>query len=229
MPKPRAAGQERQAVKIGRTCKVCEHPERERIELACASGQWDRKIAAEFGLRRDSVRRHWQNHVFPARKAELVGGPGMIARLAERAAEEDRSLLDYLGIIRSELMHLFMQARDDGRVFEASHIAKTLLGCLESIGHVNGQLRAAGISITNINGSVSSSVNTGPTLILNDPQIIKMQAAIIRSLAPFPEAREAVIAALRDLDSQSPRAGLNGSHAPPLAVSGPPVIGAVNA
>jgi hypothetical protein len=41
-------------------------------------------------------------------------------------------------------------------------------------------------------------------VVLNDPQIIKMQSAIIRSLAPFPEARGAVIAALRDLEAQNP-------------------------
>jgi hypothetical protein len=200
MPKPRAAGQEQQAVKIGRACKVCEHLECARIELACASGKSERKVAAEFGLRRDSVRRHWQNHVSGARKAELIGGPVVIAKLAERAAEEDRSLLDYLSILRSELLHLFLAAKDRGLTFDAASIAQRLLNVLEAIGRLNGQLRQAGITV-----NVANSVNSWPTVVLNDPQIIKMQSAIIRALSPFPEARAAVVAALRDLDAQTPR------------------------
>jgi hypothetical protein len=225
MPKPKATGQERQAVRIGRTCRVCEHKDCARIELACASGRSDRKIAAEFGLRRDSVRGHWQNHVSPARKAELVGGPVVIAELARRAAEEDRSLIDFLSILRLELMHLFLRTKEHGSPYDASSVAGRLLSTLEAIGRLNGQLRA-GITINNVN-----AVSSGPTVVLNDPAIIRMQAAIIRALGPHPEARAAVVAALRDLEGGTPSpAGLNGCHSPPLAVSGPPLIeAAVNA
>jgi phage terminase large subunit-like protein len=52
MPKPRAAGQERQAVKIGRPCSICRHVERRRIELACASGRSYNDVAAEFSTSR---------------------------------------------------------------------------------------------------------------------------------------------------------------------------------
>jgi hypothetical protein len=62
-----------------------------RIELELASGRSNRKVAAEFGVARDSVRRHWLGHVTSVRKAELIGGPVAVARLAKRAAEEDRS------------------------------------------------------------------------------------------------------------------------------------------
>jgi hypothetical protein len=142
--KPKAGGQERQAVKIGRTCKVCEHKERPRIELACASGQSDRKIAVEFGLRRDSVRRHWQNHVTPTRKAELVAGPVELAKLAKMAAEQDASLLDYLAILRTNLFWLFEDARKRGLVLDCASIADKLLKVLKVIGELSGQLRQPG-------------------------------------------------------------------------------------
>jgi hypothetical protein len=39
---------------------------------------------------------------------------------------------------------------------------------------------------------VAGSVS-GPTIVLNDPQVIKLQSTIIHALAPFPEARAVVI------------------------------------
>jgi hypothetical protein len=208
----------------GRPCHICRHPERGRIEHACGGTRSHYEIAREFGVTRFSVDRHWANHVSPSQKAQLLSGAATIAELAERAAKEDRSLVDYLSILRSELLRLFLRARDDGKVFEASHIAQRLLSTLESLGKLTGQLRSAGISITNINGAVSNSVSSGPTLIMNDPQIVKMQATIIRALAPHPEARRDVIAALRDLDAQPVSKGLNGGHEPSLAISANPSL-----
>src|SRR5438105_11467854 len=116
----------------------------------------------------------------------------MVMKLAKRAAEEDRSLIDYLSILRSELLHLFLSAKERGLTYDASSIAQRLLNTLESIGRLNGQLRQAGITINNTNTA------TGPTIVLNDPQVIKLQSTIIRALAHFPEARAAVVTALRD-------------------------------
>ncbi len=174
-------------------CKICRHTHCVRIEVELAAGRSDRSVALEFGVSRDSVWRHWKNHVSPARKAELIGGPVQIAKLAQRAAEEDRSLIDYLSILRSELLRLFMDAKARGLTFDAASIAQRLLNTLEAIGRVNGQLRQAGITINNVN-----SVSAGPTIVLNDPAVIKMQTAIIRALGPFPAARAAVVETLRD-------------------------------
>jgi hypothetical protein len=201
----------------GRPCHVCRHQDRRRIELAIASGRSHNDVADEFGLSRFAINRHWAHHVTPVQKAQFLGAPLEIGKLAERAAQEDRSLIEYLGIVRSELMHLFTQAKDSGKVFEASHIAKSLLSCLESIGRVNGQLRAAGISITNINGAVSNTVNAGPALIMSDPQVVRMQSTIIRALARHPEARADVIEALRSLEPKS-----NG-HAGPVGLLAPAI------
>jgi hypothetical protein len=193
-PKPGAPG-------AGRPCHVCRHKDVARIELGCASGRSHYDIAAEFGISRHAVNRHLRAHVTDMRRAILIGGPVAIAKLAERAAEEDSSLLDYLGILRSELFHLFLQAKEHGLTFDAASIAQRLLNVLEAIGRLNGQLRQAGITV-----NVTNSVNSGPTLVLNDPQIIKMQATIIRALGPFPEARAPVVAAFRDLDAQNRQA-----------------------
>jgi hypothetical protein len=202
----------------GRPCVVCRHADCRRIELAIADGRSHNDVAAEYGLSRFAINRHWMHHVTPVQKAQFLGAPIEISKLVERAAKEDRSLIEYLTIVRSELLRLFMQARDAGMVVEASRIAQSLLSCLESIGKVNGQLRQAGITINNVNAGTVGNVSSGPALILGDPQVVRLQSTIIRALARHPEARADVIEALRSLEPRP-----NG-HADPVGLLAP-VIG----
>ena len=125
-----------------RECSVCRHVDRHRIELALASGRGVKSVATEFKVYWESVRRHWKVHVSPQRKAELLAGPIEIGRLAVRAAEENRSLLDYTNILRSQLFKMFQEQREAGKAYEASLIASKLLAILELIGEIDG--RAAG-------------------------------------------------------------------------------------
>jgi hypothetical protein len=80
--------------------------------------------------------------------------------------------------------------------YDAASIAQRLLNTLEAIGRLTGQLRAAGITINN---SVAGTVNN-QTLVMGSPEVVKVQSAIIRALAPFPEARACVIEALSALE-----------------------------
>ena len=180
-----------------RTCKICVHPERFRMELALASGRGLMSVRAEFftggtpNEGRDALRRHWKSCVSAKRKAELLAGPIEIDRLANRAAEENRSLLEYAGILRSQLFKMFQEQREAGRAYEASLIASKLLAILELIAKLTGELRAS--SAITINNQVNGApVPTG------DVEIAKVQALIIRALRPYPEARAAVIEVLED-------------------------------
>jgi hypothetical protein len=200
MPKTRPAGFEKQAVRWGRACKVCGHADRVRIELACASGKSDRKIAAEYpGVSRDSIRRHWAAHVSPVKKSELLGGPGRLEELAIRAAAEGRSILDYVAVLCSELMALFLHTKQNGSPYDASSVASRLTAAIDLRARLTGELRAAGVTV-----NVANSVNAGPMVVLNSPEVIKLQSVVIRSLASFPEARAAVVAALRNLGDGHP-------------------------
>jgi hypothetical protein len=201
------------AARSGRECLVCHHPEVARIEFACSSGlRSHRQIAAEYKLSRFTIDRHWNNHVSPQRKAELLGVPATIADMAAAAAKEDRNILDYLSILRSELLRLFMKAKEHDSLRDASHIAQRFLETIETIARLNGQLRQAGIVINN---NAVGVVNSGPQIVMNDPQVIKMQSTIIRALARHPEARADVIEALRSLEPRP-----NG-HADPVGLLAP--------
>jgi hypothetical protein len=58
---------------------------------------------------------------------------------------------------------------------------------------VTGQLGELARSTINITGNNIA--------ILNSPQFATLQATLLRALAPYPEARGAVVLALRDLDA----------------------------
>ena len=102
--------------RAGRPCAICRNPDVTRIEFACSSGLRSHyQIAHEYKVTRFSVDRHWRNHVSAARKAELLGGPATIADMAAAAAREDRNILDYLQILRSELLRLLCRRKSATR------------------------------------------------------------------------------------------------------------------
>jgi hypothetical protein len=122
----------------------------------------------------------------------LLGGPVAIAELAKRAAQEDESVLTYFGILRTELFRLFLNAKEAGRVGDASLIAKRLVDVLGAIGKLTGEVREAAVSIHNVQNNISAPI------VFGDPEIAKFQATVIKALRQFPAAREAVIEALDD-------------------------------
>jgi hypothetical protein len=84
-----------------RLCQVCRHPERTRMESLMASRE---SVARKFGIEPHAMWRHMRNHVHPDELEMLKGTPATLAHLAEKAAAENMSILDYLTILRSRLM-----------------------------------------------------------------------------------------------------------------------------
>ncbi|GEM_PF-3199961 len=208
---------ERKRVKRGRACKFCMHPERGRIEVELACGRSLASLTAQFGLSQMSLRWHWKHHVTEARKTEILCGPAYIRGVAKRAAEEEQSILEYLSIVRSTLVHRLLECSEQKNYMYVSMLSRQLVACIDSIARVTGQLRAAGITINNLN-----TINTvnAPQSAIDDAWIARMFAAIIRSLAPFPEAREAAAKAMREFSAQE-KAKSNGHL--PLLIEAQPV------
>jgi hypothetical protein len=84
-----------------RRCAVCRHPERARIELLRADGAAYEALSKKFGVHRDAIWRFWRDHVSTETKGQYFAGPIQLHELAQRAAAEGLSLLDYLSIVRS--------------------------------------------------------------------------------------------------------------------------------
>jgi hypothetical protein len=198
------------ARKISNRCQVCRLPDRWRLELLRAGGAGIDALADKFGVSRDSVHRHWRDHVTTEMKSSYLIGPAELATLAERAAIEGDSVLDYLRLCRTVLTGQLAAMTEAGDDRGAAYVAGQLTRTLEAIARVTGEIGELARSTININGNVS--------ILTDSPAFARVQATMLRALAPFPDARGAVVLALRTLDeenAQAPAAAKVIEHLPP--------------
>jgi len=191
-------------------CTVCRHDERWRIELLRAGGASLEALATKFGLHKDAIHRHWRDHVSDEAKAGYLCGPAELATLAERAAIEGDSVLDYLRLCRTVLTGQLAAMTEAGDGRGAAYVAGQLTRTLEAIARVTGEIGELARSTININGNVS--------ILTDSPAFARVQATMLRALAPHPDARADVVLALRDLDAgnaQAPAATKVIEHLPP--------------
>jgi hypothetical protein len=210
-------------LKTGPKCQVCSHPERWRVELLRAGGASLDSLATKFGLSRDAIHRHWQRHVSDEVKASYLAGPAQLADLANTAAAEGASVLDHFRVVRTMLMSqlALMTEAGDGR--GAAIVAAQLTSVLEKIGKVTGEIATIAGSTINIQNNVA---------IINSPAFAKVQAAILRALAPHGAARAAVVAALQELDAEATdSAGArpieSRAHSAPLIIEAVPLVASI--
>lgn len=176
-------------------CQVCRHPEKWRIELLRAGGASLDAVAAKFGISRDIIHRHWTTHVTDEAKANFLCGPAELAKLGEKAAIEGDSVLDYLRLCRTVLVGQLATMSEAGDGHGAAKVAAQLTRTLETIAKVTGEMGELARSTINVtNNNIA---------IMNSPQFATLQATLLRALAPFPDARGAVVLALRDLDAEN--------------------------
>lgn len=183
-------------------CTICVHVERSRIEHLMAAGASKRSMAERFNVSADAAFRHFKNHVSPSMKAASVAKalkPGV--ELEAMLTEESNGLLHHLQNIRGKLYVAFDNAIEAGDRTASALLAGRLLENLRFLSELTGRLQkyATPNNVTNIN-------------ILASPQFLNMQAHLIQALAPFPDARRAVIQAFRQMDEATPP--------PPMTIEG---------
>lgn len=191
--------------KLGHRCTICCHDERWRIELLRAGGASLDSLAEKFKVSRDAIHRHWRDHVTDDMKAKYLTGPAQLADLAQTAAEEGASVLDHFRAVRTMLMSQFALMTEAGDARGAAIVAGPLVGVLEKIGRITGEIATIAQGTINVTNNVA---------IVNSPAFAKVQAAILRALAPHGEARAAVVAALQELDTEAATEG-----APPRMIT----------
>jgi hypothetical protein len=132
-----------------------------------------------------------KNHVTDEQRADILASVPM-KDLAAKAAAEGTSVLEYFAIIRGILMGRLQLAASVGDNGATSNLAGRLTEVLREIGRASGEL-----------GSMAAAnVTVNNTVILNSPIVANLQAAILHALTPYPEARNAVVSALRQIDQQ---------------------------
>lgn len=189
--------------KLSPRCTVCQHDERWRIELLRAGGASLDSLATKFSLSRDAIHRHWNRHVTDELKASYLAGPAQLAELAAKAASEGASVLDYFRAVRTLLMAQLAATTEAGDARGAAIVAGRLTAVLEQIGRVTGEIATIAQGTINVTNNVA---------IINSPVFAKLQSRIISALAPYSDARGAVIRALRELDAEGDAALAPQSH-----------------
>src|SRR5690348_7655916 len=202
---------------VGLRCTICNHPARPQIDLAIATGLSKRAVAERFGVSRDAVWRHAQAHLTAEMRAALA------TKLLQREGDTQRILLEEgagvteaLKAIRGPLFGLFVAAADTGDNRAATALSGRLHENLALVAKLTGELVPhAGTTITNILLSpdfqrlraelmrVLARYPEAQAQVAGRSRQYESDRPDLSAVAPYPEARVAVIAALRDLDMAS--------------------------
>ena len=117
-----------------RSCSVCPHPKRAAIDRELVAGTAVRAVAREYGLGRDSLMRHKQNHITPA--LERV--------VQRREARQDASLMDKLADLISRTEQMLEQPERTGNVAQFATLLRELRALHELVGRASGELKPDG-------------------------------------------------------------------------------------
>ena len=162
-----------------------------RIERLLAAGASIKGTARKFEIDYHALRRHWINHVSVEERAAYIAGAGAIKdRLETVVADESLALIDHYRIVRGGLYKGFGAATEVGDSNALALLAGRLHENLRDCGRLTGELQRGPL------------LNVQNNILIN-PDYPKAIARIVGAVAPYPEARQAVIAALRDLEAAS--------------------------
>jgi hypothetical protein len=192
----------------GPACTICGHDKRALIDVGLVHGVSHRVLADRFGVSKDAVQRHSANHLSPAQRAAILAQrkPTEID-LEQLRTSESESLLAQLVAQRARLQTHAELAASFGDVKGAVAAENSIQGNLTLVAKLLGQLA--------INHNVTH------TNILVSADYIKLRAAIVQALMPFPDARAAVGRVLLGLESDAAKVITDAAKRVPNA---PPMI-----
>ncbi|MCZ6508510.1 MAG: hypothetical protein O7A04_10770 [Acidobacteria bacterium] len=177
-----------------RRCTICTHPEHHAIEKALVSGETYRAIARTYRVGTSSLWRHKKEHLpaqlLKAREAEEVDHAiDVVKQIKAREAEEVGHAIDIvkqLKAINAASLEVLQNAR-------ASKRDSTLLRAVDRI-HRQIELQAR------LLGDLQDQQTVNVAVVM-DPQWLAIRSTLLRTLSPHPEARTAVVSALREIEA----------------------------
>ncbi len=154
-----------------RSCSICLHPEREEINAALLSETPLRAMARRYATSKDALARHREHlpvHLVKASEAAEV-------------AEAD-SLLEQVKHLQSRAVAILDKAEASGDLRTALSAIREARGNLELLAKLLGELQQEG------------TVN----VLVAAPEWLALRSLILEAIAPYPEARTAVLGALSE-------------------------------
>jgi hypothetical protein len=171
-----------------------------RVEKLLADRSRMAAVAQKFALSYDALRRHWLG-LSAERKNFLQRGRQLTKdALAAELAEEKLSTIDHLRIVRGGLHRLFCHAVEVCDHSGGASLAQAIEKNVMRGAHLAGEWQPGPSVQTNI-------------AIFNIPGVAATVAGIARVLAPFPDARLAVVEYLRTQPAAPPMIEVQGAGA----------------
>jgi hypothetical protein len=165
-----------QGHEIGRQLTVCDHPKIEEINRRLLHGKTYRTIANDTGLSETALKRHKNGE---GQKPSHIPTTLARAQAAGEIAQADR-LLDEMLKIQSKTFELLDRAEESNAISSWPGFLRELREQVKLMAELEGRLAA------------QPQIN-----VLINPQWIELRALIIAALEPYPDAREAVVNAIR--------------------------------
>lgn len=158
---------------MGRPCTVCGHKDVDEINSLLICSDSLRDIARQFGLSKDALSRHKESHI-----------PELLSKSADLKAEVESTLgnqtLAEVRELKATALGILAEAQGAGDLKTALMGIREARSCLELCMKAEGQIK------------------DGPQItIVSNPEWIELRTLVINALEPYPEAREAVVHAIR--------------------------------
>jgi transposase-like protein len=161
--------------------------DRAQIELDLACGKSIKALARKYDLHEQSLYK-WREKLPPQLRAAYLAqylAPG--ADLEQIKTVESEGLLKSLAMQRARLFMEQDKAIEDGNGQLVATLSNAIHRNLELVGRYLGEMQAH---------STQTTIS-----VLVSPEYLQLRNALIRALAPFPEARRAVAATLHEMES----------------------------
>jgi hypothetical protein len=160
---------------VPRSCTVCSHEARDKIDRALVAGQSSYALADRYSsLSRPAIERHKGNHL-PARM--------VLAQAAEEVAQAD-SLLDQVRDLQGRAYGILDKAEAADDLRTALGAIREARGNLELLAKLLGELDERPV----VNLTVS-------------PEWLELRAVIVAALEPHEDARESVLRAIEGVSN----------------------------
>jgi hypothetical protein len=173
----------------GKGCRVCNHGELATINIALVEGRSKTAMAVRFGISIHSLWRHYYNHIPPAARAQML------------ATRQDYSAVNIELLTRNEnegaLANAVEVRRRLYKIAEGAEAAGDFKAATGAYGKILDALNLVGKLLNQFAGHHAQQVNQ----LVVSPDYLRLRAALINALQPYPEARAAVAKVLRDLEA----------------------------
>ena len=160
-------------------------------------------ISREWGYSEDSLRRHKTNHI-----AAMVGDIKSIMEQAREAALEEARQKE-IEDLREEVASAAKDSMASRLEVAASYLdqlneVRARAANLLDLAEASDNLRAAGVFLRELREQIrlmaelEGRISNQPQItLITSPEWVEVRSLVINALEPYPEAREAVVHALR--------------------------------